>query len=272
MSGTRSPSPTAPLTDSRAAVIVAHGSPSAPDAPEAAVGALAERVARRLPGWTVRGATLSARGALKRTLEELPSARALVYPLFMSDGWFVSQALPRRMRQDWPGSFEVLPPLGLDPRLTMLCITKIKRAVKAFGSAADKTTVLLAAHGARSDPRPGQIARQVVQSLSTQNLFREVRVGFLEQEPFVEEAARIPGPAVCLPFFAGQAGHVKVDLPNALAAASFPGHLIGPIGASPEVSEIIAKSLSLHGASSAGPVPALLRGIDARRESSVPRL
>lgn len=254
MSGTRSPFPTAHRTEPRAALIVAHGSPSAPTVPEESVTELAEHVAHRLPAWRVRGATLAGKGSLEEVLKQLSGAGLLVYPLFMSDGWFVSQALPRRLRQCWPGGLDIMAPLGLDPALTRLCLQKLEGAMKTAATAAGKTTVLIAAHGARADPRPRQAAQRLARHLSEQDLFREVRVGFLEERPFVEEVAQISGAAVCLPFFASRAGHVKIDLPAALAAASFQGHLIEPIGVAPEVPDIVAEALTRYELNTPTPV------------------
>jgi sirohydrochlorin ferrochelatase len=82
--------------------------------------------------------------------------------------------------------------------------------------------------------------------LADSGLFREVRTGFVDQAPFLADAARIDGPALCLPFFASRAGHVGVDLPKALAEAEFPGPLLAPIGADAEAPGIIAAALARH--------------------------
>ncbi|MDT8345494.1 MAG: cobalamin biosynthesis protein CbiX, partial [Thermohalobaculum sp.] len=74
--------------------------------------ALAAHVAGHLPGWRVRGATLAAPGALAAALAGLGGAPVLVYPHFMSDGWFVSDELPRRLAGAGGAGAEVLAPLG----------------------------------------------------------------------------------------------------------------------------------------------------------------
>ncbi len=74
--------------------------------------------------------------------------------------------------------------------------------------------------------------------------FREVRTGFIDEAPYLAEAARVAAPALCLPFFAGRAGHVEGDLPEALAEAEFPGRMLDPIGTDPEVPRIIAEALA----------------------------
>lgn len=206
--------------------------------------ALAGRVADQLPDWSVAGATLAGPGALETALQAVPGRGLLVYPLFMADGWFVRLKLPQRLRQAGRTAFDVLPPLGLHPDLPAICHAYLRRAVAAAGLRERQTTVLLAAHGSPSDPRPRQVAEQAADSIGKTGVFREVRTGLLEEAPFLADAARLDGPAVCLPFFAGRAGHVNSDLPAALAQASFPGPVLDPIGLRPEVAGIVAAALT----------------------------
>ncbi len=248
MSGTRSLSQMAQVTEPRSALIVAHGSPSAPERPAAVLCGLADNVARRLPGWQVAGATLAGQGVLQTAIESLLPSKPLVYPLFMSDGWFVSDALPQRLGQLQQGSFEVMPPFGQDPALAALCLKKARVATVEAGFVMGETTLLIAAHGSSSDPRPRRVVTRVAHSLARARAFRAIRVGFLEQETFLREAARGEGPHVCLPFFAGRAGHLEVDLPEALSAADFSGPVLEPVGAWSESSEIIARALQDYSA------------------------
>jgi sirohydrochlorin ferrochelatase len=83
-----------------------------------------------------------------------------------------------------------------------------------------------------------------VRVLAGSGLFREVRAGFVDQAPTLADAARMDGPAICLPYFASRAGHVAVDVPGALAKAEFPGPTLPPIGADAEVPGIIAAALA----------------------------
>ncbi|MCP3056274.1 sirohydrochlorin chelatase [Aurantimonas marianensis] len=242
----------APATEPHAALIVAHGSPSAPGRPEAELSALADRVAARLPGWSVRGATLAGRGTLKAALETFSNRQVLIYPLFMSDGWFVSRELPRRIGELRDGSFAMLSPLGLDPALHALCLDYLRRAASEQDLPLEETTVLLAAHGSPSDPRPREAAGKAARFIAAAGLFRAVRLGFVDEAPYLAEAARLDGPALCLPFFAGRAGHVDVDLPEALAEAAFPGPILKPVGTRPEISQIVAAALAMQAAGRRG--------------------
>ncbi len=248
MSGTRLPSRMAPATESRSVLIVAHGSPSSPEGPEQAIRTLAGRVSDALPGWTVRGATLAAEGSLEAALAAMRDRPPLVFPFFMSDGWFVRSKLPQRVRQSGSTGFEVLEPLGLDSALHALCLHHAREAAAAAGLVTEKTALLLAAHGSPSDPRPSRAVARAARFIAAEQTFREVRVGFIDEAPFLAEAARIDAPSLCLPFFALRAGHVDIDLPTALAAASFRGSLLDPIGLHPGVAGLVCSALLRHAA------------------------
>jgi sirohydrochlorin ferrochelatase len=236
-------------TAGRVALIVAHGAPSAPDGPSRVMRALGASVTALLPGWTVRGATLAAPGAIAAALEESPEmGRLLVYPHFMADGWFTTEELPRRLGACGAGGFDILPAFGLDSAVLQLCLRRAGEAILAGKYAPGEAALLLAAHGSPADPRPAAAAGAAVRFLARSGLFREVRAGFIDEAPFLADATRIDGPAICLPFFAGRAGHVERDLPVALAEASFPGPVLAPIGADAAVPGVIAAALAKYAA------------------------
>lgn len=229
------------------ALLLAHGSPSDPAPQEAAIAALAAEVARLAPGWRVRGATLAAPGALDAAAEP----GATVYPLFMSDGWFVSRETPRRLALAGADDARILPPLGLDPRLPALCARRAVEAARAAGFAVARTGLILAAHGSPKDPRPARAARAAAAAIALLAPFRRVEACFVEEPPFLAEGLAAGAPALCLPFFAIRAGHVTGDLPQAVAEAGFTGPVLDPIGADPEIPALIAATLAAAAAAKA---------------------
>ncbi len=83
-----------PLLD---ALIVAHGQPSAPEMAEEALAGFRQKVAKHAPEVCIGSATLAARGSLEGQLANL-RPNAPVYPLFMSEGWFVKTNLANRLK------------------------------------------------------------------------------------------------------------------------------------------------------------------------------
>ena len=221
-------------------LIVSHGSPSDPEPQERFIWALANEVAKA-SGAAVRGATLAKKGALEEAVQGYHTP--LVFPHFMADGWFVSTHLQNRLGQSGLEHWTTLPPLGLTGTLPQIAHRRLTDRMLEAHLPPGRTTLVLAAHGSPSDPRPAEATKRFGKALEASGLFSEVRLGFVDEEPALEEAARVAGPALVLPFFAARAGHVLNDLPKALEAARFTGPILDPIGTWEEIPALIAKAL-----------------------------
>lgn len=223
------------------ALIVAHGAPSDPAPQEAALAALAAAVAPDLPGWRVGSATLAMPDALETAVASHPGA--VVYPFFMAEGWFTGTHLPERLARAGAPGARILTPFGADPGLVPLIALVARQGATDHGLDPAKTTLLIAAHGSQRSRRSADTTHALVRSLTADAGFAAVTCGFVEEAPFLAEAARLAGPALCLPFFALTAGHVVDDVPEALTTAGFAGPLLPPIGAHAEVPALIARAL-----------------------------
>ena len=219
------------------ALIVAHGQPGEPAPQQAAVEALAARVAGHLPDARVQGATLARPGALAAADDA-----TLIYPLFMATGWFTRSELPRRLALAGAAGARILPPFGSDAGLPGLCLALIGRAAAAQGWPLTATHLLIAAHGSGRSRAPAEAARTMAAALAPH--LAGTTCGFIEEPPFIAQAARdLPDRTICLPLFATQADHVTDDLPQALQAAQFRGLALPPVGLAAEVPAMIAASI-----------------------------
>lgn len=219
------------------AVIVSHGQPGDPGPQQQAIEDLAARVAACDPGCPVAGATLAMPGALAAVADD----DSLIYPMFMAEGWFTRSELPRRLSQAGAGGARVLRPFGTDPALPGLIVAQAHAAAAGLGWAPGDTTLLLSAHGSQRSQASFTITNALAESIAPH--FARVVTGFVEQEPFIANAARGLERAVSLPFFALRAEHVLDDLPTALDQAGFTGPRLDPIGLAPEVPALIAASI-----------------------------
>lgn len=219
------------------AVIVSHGQPGDPQPQERAIRELARQVAAHRPGCEVVGATLATPGALAAACD----GASMIYPMFMAEGWFTGTRLPRELVAIGAGDLRILRPFGTEPSLPALIIRLAHRAAAERGWAPDRTTLLLVAHGSQRSQASYNITSALAGRLAPQ--FARVVTGFVEQAPFLADAAQGLDQAVCLPFFALRAEHVTEDLPQALDAAGFDGPRLDPIGLAPEVPGVIADRL-----------------------------
>jgi sirohydrochlorin ferrochelatase len=221
--------------------VVSHGQPGDPDPAEAALAAFAAQVAHALPGWHVGSATLAREGALDAALAAAGPA-PLVYPLFMTEGWFTGDNL--RARLATAPDARLLRPLGVSPDLPALAADLLREVLARQGWQAETAQLLIAGHGSGRSPNSARDTRAFAQGLGERLPLAVVRVGFIEEPPFLADAAAGMGTqAICLPFFAARGGHVTGDIPEALDKAGFQGPRLDPIGCAAGVPELVARAL-----------------------------
>ncbi|SDD40437.1 Sirohydrochlorin ferrochelatase [Paracoccus isoporae] len=235
----------------RPVIIVAHGQPSAPAPQQAAIEALAGTVAEVSDRKSV-GATLAMPGALDEAV--MRHGGALIYPMFMAEGWFTGTELPRRVTLAGGDPALILRPFGVDPALPALCEARIAQEAARQGWQASDTTLLLIAHGSQRARGSARGAEEMAANL--RGAFGRVVTGFIEEAPFLADAARNLGPrAIALPFFATRAEHVTDDIPEALQSSGFAGPCLPPIGLADEVPALIAAALDRADAAIASAPP-----------------
>jgi sirohydrochlorin ferrochelatase len=220
----------------RRALIVAHGQPSDLGPAETALAQLTAAVAARLPDWQLTSATLADPKALARAII---GEHGLVYPMFMSGGWFTATHLPERLAAVGGAAWHILAPFGLDPLVQSLAVTIAQEATHGQS----EPEVLLAAHGSFRSSAPAEVAYAMIGQLLAAGI-GHAEAAFIDQTPRIADVARTFGAnAVCLPFFAANGGHVIDDLPEALAVAGFTGRLLPSLGLDPRVPALIANAL-----------------------------
>lgn len=222
------------------AIIVSHGQPSDPDPAETALATLAREVAILLPGWDVTSATLAKPGALDAALEQAGTA-PLIYPMFMSAGWFTRSELKRRLAKH---DARTLPPFGHDAGLPDLAAGLVRSTLAERNWQAKETQLFIAGHGSGRSPNAARDTHRFADALARRLPMGEQRVGFVEEPPrLTPTATGLGAQSICLPFFAAKGGHVIEDIPEALNTTGFKGILLEPLGLAPGVPRLIAQAL-----------------------------
>lgn len=202
---------------------------------------LADQVNNCLPGCQIQSATLAAPGRLEAALARLPE-NVLVYPFFMSDGWFVRKALPDRLER--AGPVTLVSPFGLEPQLPKLTVKMIRRAMAHHGLPIQRLRILLSAHGAKRGVNAARAAQDFAGRLEYLLPGATVNTGFIEQVPQFRDVAKpVSGPAISLPFFALNGNHYQQDILPVLDQAGFAGLHLPVMGAHPYVPGLIARTL-----------------------------
>lgn len=231
------------MTQKPAALIVAHGQPSDPAPAAAEIAFLAAKVQSLMPDWHVRSATLAEPTALADRVAEA-GPHGLVFPLFMAGGWFTRDHLPKQLAAAGGAAWRLLDPFGLDAGVQSLTVTLAREAAIAAGQPPQDLHLLLAAHGSFRSPAPSEVAYAMAARIKTDLGFASVQAAFIDQSPQIADvAATLPPGSIVLPFFAARGGHVIDDLPQALDAAGFTGHLLPPVGLDARVPGLIRRAL-----------------------------
>ena len=263
MSGTRSPSRPAPAIDPRPdadLVIVAHGERGG-RGDNAALLRLAARTARAGGLGVVHAGVLKGGPSLEAALHAARGGAGCIYPLFMSDGYYVRTAIPERLRRAGK-AIHVHRPFGLEPGLAKVIARVAARALGARDHGPVAGTLLLVGHGSsKSDDSRAATDWQAARVRSL-GAFDEVRTAYLENAPILADALQRlpPGPCAVVGLFSGEGLHAGEDVPAAIRLTGRSDiRYAGPIGTAPEAAALIAASVraaSTAGAwSGAEPIP-----------------
>lgn len=174
------------------------------------------------------------------------AARIAVYPLFMSEGYFVGTVLAGRVAAaDVTLPVTVLPPLGRDPALPDLVLAESLKTAEAAGYAPASARLLVVGHGSKFGPVNAEAARKMAKALERAGRFGSVDTAFLEEAPFLADALKAgPDPTVAAGFFSGEGMHAGGDVPDAIAAARAAAAYTGAIGVHAAIPGLIAAAVA----------------------------
>ena len=251
MSGTRLLSRKAPATDAAiepALLIAAHGERGG-----AGGDWLVHALCRQLRGTDrYRGVEVFFTGkepSLKAVLGRLSPGPVSIYPLFMSDGYFVNRAIPQAIRDcsDHAGKYEfnILTPVGLHPRLPSLIADIVQETAQSEGLHGEPFSLLLVAHGSKYGSASHNATAKVAEAIAQGNGSPDISLAFLEETPFLDNQLKaIAGPAIAVGLFIGEGMHGAEDLPGAITRSGRDDIVLTmPLARWPALAELIYSDL-----------------------------
>jgi sirohydrochlorin ferrochelatase len=187
--------------------------------------------------------------SIGEAVRHLAGCDLLVYPLFLSDGYFTQTLLPRQLSE--AGAFaegrtvRMLPPLGLDPALVDLVLDRARAVADAQDWPEARTALVLLAHGSSNNPASRRAAERIAKNIAGRNAFARVRPAFLEEAPFLGDAiVGWLGPALVIGLFAGEGLHGGDDVPQRVAELNRPDlAFAGNVGAFETLPDVIAAAI-----------------------------
>lgn len=226
-------------------VLVGHGFPRRPEARHPAHDH-AERLREADPFDEVTPALMKGEPGLESALRSIPAGRAVVVPLFVSDGYFVGEALPKRVEEHRPGGLtvEYAQPIGTHEDVAEVILD---RALAAVDDSPDGVELALLGHGSEHGSANREAVGTHARRIATRDTFAAVRSYFIEEEPGVEllPAECASEECVAVPVFVAEGHHVRADIPEQLGIEGGDGTAQGtritrtdPVGTHPSVAGI----------------------------------
>jgi sirohydrochlorin ferrochelatase len=173
----------------------------------------------------------------------------VVYPLFLSDGYFTRVALPRLVeearRQDAGRAICILPPLGLEPALADVIADEAAAAARSRASLPAEMSIVLLAHGSKKDQASRLAAERLADLIRQRQSFCDTRIALLEEPPSLAEAVNgKSGPIVVVGLLAGEGIHGAEDAKRLVADLNRDDiMLIGPVGTFAGVEAVIVSAV-----------------------------
>jgi sirohydrochlorin cobaltochelatase len=165
-------------------------------------------------------------------LRQTFTPRVFVVPLFISEGYFTEEVLPREFGFSKPdGSFSRLKtigaqtfyyckPVGTHPLMTGALLSRATAILTQFPLSPapvgpGECSLFIAGHGTGNNENSRTIIEQQVRLIRDRNVFRDVHSLYMEEEPRIEKAYELAATSnlVIVPFFISDGLHSFEDIP-----------------------------------------------------------
>src|SRR6188768_1076263 len=212
-----------------ALILVGHGSTLNPDS-SAPTHRHADAIRRMGVFGEVVCAFWKEEPSMREVYYMLRSQVIYIVPVFISEGYFCQEVLPRELRLEGPvthrdgRTFLYCDPVGVHPGMTKLLLKRADEV--APGVPRERTSLVIVGHGTSLNENSRKaIEQQVAYIRSGNHGFAEVVDAYMEEAPFIAkwpELTKAPH-VVVVPFFIADGLHSYQDIPVLLGMESEPG-------------------------------------------------
>ncbi len=175
--------------------------------------------------------------AFSGVLRGVHTPRVFVVPLFISEGYFTEEVIPRELGLATPGQTEFqriqqrdgrqihyCGPVGTHARMTEVILS---RACEAVGSGPEvpspsDSSLFIAGHGTSNNENSRRAIEDQVLLIRKRGLYRDVHPIFMEEDPRIADAYTLgeTGNIIVVPFFISDGLHSYEDIPVMLGASA----------------------------------------------------
>ena len=212
-------------------MVLGHGTEQNADS-AAPVRQHAAELRRRKIFADVREAFWKQEPQIKKVLADLSAPRVFIVPLFVSEGYFASEVIPRelgfgpnsQMRTSNSQLFYCRP-AGSHDSMTGVILSRAREIVEKFpfprAPKPGEVTLFIAGHGTEKNENSRRPIDRQVALIRALNLYGGVHAIFLEENPRISECYRLAQTKrlVVVPFFISDGLHTQEDIPVLLGEA-----------------------------------------------------
>jgi len=171
---------------------------------------------------------------IKKVLTEISAARIFIAPLFISEGYFSSQIIPKALGFGFPENLKLktesseifyCKPVGSHESMTKVILSRAAEVVKQFPFPRlpknSDLTLFIAGHGTEKNENSRKAIERQVELIRAQKIYADVHALFLEENPRIPDCHSLAKTKhiVIVPFFISDGLHTQEDIPVLLGEA-----------------------------------------------------
>jgi len=176
----------------------------------------------------VRAAFWKQEPQIKKVLAEISAPRIFIAPLFISEGFFAAEKIPRELGFAFPENLKLkiqnselfyCKPVGSHESMTKVILSRAKEVVQKFPFPRlpknSEITLFIAGHGTEKNEGSRKAIERQIELIRAQKIYADVHAIFLEESPRISECYSIAQTKnlVIVPFFISDGLHTQEDIP-----------------------------------------------------------
>jgi len=180
----------------------------------------------------------SIRGVLRGVFAQ----RVFIVPLFISEGYFTEEVIPRELGFDVQGpkskaqgrarvqqrgnqTLYYCGPVGTHDSMTEVLLARAREVIEKFpaeNSSPAQTALFIAGHGTGNNENSRKAIERQVELIRAKNIYAEVHAAFMEEEPRIGDCYQLARTKniVMVPFFISDGLHSYEDIPVMLGESA----------------------------------------------------
>lgn len=163
---------------------------------------------------------------VKQVLATVSTPRVFIVPLFISEGYFSNEVIPRELGLDADFSLQTSAfrlvycrPIGTHDSMTNVLLARAREVIEQFpfphAPKPKDLTLFIAGHGTGRSEKSREPVERQVELLRAMNLYAGVHAIFMEETPRIADCYPLAQTQnlVIVPFFISDGLHVREDIP-----------------------------------------------------------